>query len=90
MKYLSKPEDKLFVREKQKSRKASRKKVLDSNGPYIRPNQTEIRNVCLSVVWEFYLSFVCSASTAACNNLCRGLKYLLKVMNKKLLTRIYV
>ena len=41
--------------------------------------QTILRiNVRLSVILEFYLSSVCSASTAY-TSICRGLKYLLKV-----------
>ena len=30
--------------------------VLDPNEPYIRTSQTKVRNVCLSVIFEFYLS----------------------------------
>ena len=51
------------------------KKVLDLNGLYINTSQTKIRKVCLPVISTIV---ICSASTVY-NNLCRGLKYLLKV-----------
>ena len=57
------------------------KKVLDHNGPYIK-FQTNLRNVCLPVNFEFCLSlvgvgvgFLASAHT----RLCKGLAYLPKV-----------
>ena len=37
----------------------SEKKVLDPNGPYTSTFQTILKNVCLSVISEFFLSCVC-------------------------------
>ena len=56
-----------------------RKKVLDPNGPYISTFQTILRNFCLSVISEFWLSSVVCSASPAYTGLCRGLKYLLKV-----------
>ena len=59
------------------------KKVLDQNGPYIKMFQTNLRNLCLSVILEFYLSSSSSSVVAVCVlappylSLCRSLEYLL-------------
>ena len=62
----------------------SRRKALDSNGPYISTSQTKIRKVYLYVGYFEILSVVVvclwSGSTSAVyTSLCRGLKYLLNV-----------
>ena len=60
--------------------KFSVKQVLNPNGPYINKSRTKTRNASLSIILEFcLLAMICSASEAY-TNLCRGLKYLLKVM----------
>ena len=53
------------------------KKVLDQNGPYINTFQTNLRNDCLSVIPELYLSsvVVICVLAPAYTSVCRGLKY---------------
>ena len=58
----------------------SKKNCLDQNRPYINTFQTILRYVCLSVILEFCLYVVILVFTLAYTSLCKGLKYLLKVM----------
>ena len=52
-------------------------KVLDPKGSYIRMFQTKIRNICLSVISEYFLLSVVCNVTAAYTTLCGGLRGLL-------------